>query len=193
MDTLDDLELVRLFQGGDATAFDEIVRRHRAMIYSAAHCVVRNARDAEEIAQETIVSAWRHLAAFRCQCKLRTWLFYISRRFALKRLRSSGYKLRGFLPLDAMAGARISFADFIASNDPLPGEELETAEMVDKVRAGMTLLSEEHRAVLTLRIVHEATYDQIATERSIPCGTVKSKISRARQSLRRKVSQEAFA
>jgi len=191
----DDETLVRLFQEGDARAFDEIVRRYRPKMCRVAERVLSNHADADDVVQQSLVSAWRSLGRFRGECSFSTWLFTITKRRAFNRYKSRWMRQRkASISLDAKIGeSEQSAADSVACKAPQPGDECETTELADSLTRGLERLSEEHREVLILRTVHHHSYEHIAAVRSIPVGTVKSKLSRARASLRMRVNQEVFA
>ena len=162
-------------RGGDASAFEELVRTYEAPVYRLAlrMCGGR-AEDAQEVAQEAFLAAWRGLPRFRGQCRFSSWLYKLTANAAVDHLRREKRRPAA-VPLEN-AGEPV---------DPhTPQEELERRELHRAVQQALDRLTPEHREVLILREIHQLRYDEIADSLSLDVGTVKSRISRARKQLR---------
>ena len=182
-----DAELVRRFNAGDASAFDEIVHRHREKIFVATLSLLRNRADAEEIAQDTFIRAHRGLANFRGDSSLATWLHRIALNLARNRYWYFFRRRRHLtLSLDCAVGAdgTATFSDLIAAESPSPARSAATTEFTTLVADCMKKLDAAHREILTHRNLLDRSYDEIARALGIKVGTVKSRIARARGSLR---------
>jgi RNA polymerase sigma-70 factor (ECF subfamily) len=182
-----DAELVRRFNEGDEDAFVEIVGRYRGKIVAIALGHLRNHADADEIAQDTFIRAHRGLARFRGDSSLATWLHRIA--FNLSRNRFKYYRCRrhhAMLSLDRAFSDdnQTSFADLIASEAPSPAREATAGEFSELVVSCMEKLCARQREILVLRNGLNRSYDEIALSLGISIGTVKSRIGRARESLR---------
>jgi RNA polymerase sigma-70 factor (ECF subfamily) len=182
-----DATLVQRFNAGDEAAFVEIVTRYRARMLQAALGLLRNRADAEEIAQDTFIRAHRGLAKFRGDSSLAAWLYRIA--LNLSRNRYWYYFRRrrhATLPLDAAfsEGNDASFADLVASDAPSPVHAAATSEFAAIVTGCMDQLPAGQREILTLRNVQQHTYGHISRTLGIRVGTAKSRIARARTSLR---------
>ena len=133
-----DAELVRRFNTGDEEAFVEIVRRHRGKMFAIALSLLRNSADAEEIAQDTFIRAYRGLADFRGESSLATWLHRIALNLARNRY---AYFLRrrrhATLSLDSVisADSHATFSDMIASDAPNSVHEVAWGEFSEMVAA----------------------------------------------------------
>jgi RNA polymerase sigma-70 factor (ECF subfamily) len=186
-EALHDVTLVRRFNAGDAAAFTEIIARYRVKMLSLAFALLRNHGDAEEIAQDTFIRAHRALANFRGDSSLATWLHRITLNLArnrywhfFRRRRHMTQSLdRAFS--DQNAG---TFADVIACDGPSPVRETTTREFSTLIDTCMGRLSAGQRDILTRRTVLNLSYDEISAALGINIGTVKSRIARARESLR---------
>jgi RNA polymerase sigma-70 factor (ECF subfamily) len=138
-----------------------------------------NPADAEDATQETFIKAYRGLRHFRCECALYTWLYRIACNCAGNLLRA---RRRDFL------NNTIDLADFRdAARHPTrlrelatPEELALTADIRGTVNIALDELSEEHRAVITMREIDGLSYEEIASVMCIPVGTVRSRIFRAR-------------
>ena len=182
-----DCRLIQRFNGGDAAAFDEIVIRYRARIHALAGRFLRNDADAEEVAQDTFVRAYRGLSRFRGESSLATWLHRIAVNLARNRYwyffrRRKHMTLSLDCPLGTESDA--TFADLVASDEANPARDAATGEFVVLVAACMEQLETGHREILTLRNQLHRSYDEIARQLGINPGTVKSRIARARGKLR---------
>lgn len=171
--------LVRAAAGGDEDAFAELVRLHEKKVYNLALRICGNAEDACDAAQEAFISAWRGLPDFRGEAGFPTWLYRLTSNAAIDLLRGNK-KRRGTFSLD----------DADAGIDPVDGglspqEWAEGAELREAVAAGLALLSEDHRQALLLREMQQLRYEEIASALGVDLGTVKSRISRAREALRK--------
>lgn len=182
-----DAELVLRFNAGDATAFDEIVGRYREKIFAATLSMLRNRADAEEITQDTFIRAHRGLARFRGDSSLSTWLHRIALNLARNRYWYFFRRRRHLtLSLDCAVGTdgTATFADLIAAESPSPARSAATQEFTALISACMKKLDAAHREILTHRNLLDRSYDEIADALGIKVGTVKSRIARARASLR---------
>jgi RNA polymerase sigma-70 factor (ECF subfamily) len=186
-----DSELVRRFVGGDESAFVEIVRRYEAKILAIAQSLLHNIADAEEITQDTFVRAYRSLARFRGDSSLATWLHRIAVNLARNRYWYFFRRRRhATLSLDRPIGEEgdATLADLLGSDAPDPARTTSREEFASLVALCMEQLEPHHRDVLVLRNLHNRSYDQIAEQLGINVGTVKSRIARARESLRARLA-----
>jgi RNA polymerase sigma-70 factor (ECF subfamily) len=186
-EALYDAGLVARFNAGDASAFVEIVARYRDRLFAVAFAMLKNRSDAEEIAQDTFIRAHRGLAKFRGDASLATWLHRITLNLARNRYWYFFRRRRhATLSLDsAFSGAgTATFADLVATDAAGPVREAVAGEFVDLIGTCMGRLGERQREILNLRNTLNRSYGEIARELGISVGTVKSRIARARESLR---------
>jgi RNA polymerase sigma-70 factor (ECF subfamily) len=187
-----DAALVQRANAGDETAFVEIMSRYRGKIFNVALGLLRNRADAEEITQDTFVRAYRGLARFRGDSSLATWLHHIAVNLARNRYWYFFRRRRqDSLSLDYCVGetGEGTFADLIAADASDPAQERARSEFAELVAACMEKLDPKHREVLNMRNVLSLPYDEIAKTLGINVGTVKSRIARARESLRERLGE----
>ena len=172
-------ELARSAAGGDEESFARLVSLHEKRVYTLALRMTGDREDAEDVAQEAFLSAWRGLPSFRGEAGFSTWLYRLTSNAAIDQLRK-GKRQReeaslddGDLPLD------------VPDRQPGPQEAAESAELQRAVADGLRELSEDHRQILLLREYQGLSYDEIAQALEVDLGTVKSRISRARRALRK--------
>jgi RNA polymerase sigma-70 factor (ECF subfamily) len=174
----DEIELVRRARDGDRPAFDRLVTLHMPQVWATVWRVLRHREDTEDVVQEVFVTAHRALSGFRGDAKVGTWLHRIAVTRALNHLERAEEKLRrasDSIDLDAMDGP-------IGIGTPLTS--LEAKDLMRRLADCLEKLPAAWRVVLALRDAEERTYEQIAETLRIELGTVRSRLSRARTSLK---------
>ena len=170
-------ELVRRAQGGDTAAFETLVLAHQTLAYNLALRALGNEQEAEDAAQEAFVRAWLALPNFRGQARFGTWLYRIVTNLCCNRhprLR------RELLALGDDAASDIP--DESPATDP--ASSLEAEERRAFLHRQIDALPESYRMLVTLRFQNELSYEDIASALSLPLGTVKTGLYRARARLR---------
>ena len=180
-----DAALVCRFNAGDQAAFVEIVSRYRGKMFSIALRHLRNHADAEEIAQDTFIRAYRGLARFRGDSSLASWLHRIAFNLARNRYRYF-FRRHETLSFDCALSddSTATIADLVTSDVPDPAREAANREFFAHVTVCMEKLSAHQREILTLRNLLHYSYEEIAATLGLSRGTVKSRITRARKNLR---------
>jgi RNA polymerase sigma-70 factor (ECF subfamily) len=192
-EAIQDAELVGRFNAGDESAFTEIMNRHTSRIFAAAMGLLHNRADAEEIVQDTFVRAHRGFARFRGDCSVATWLHRIAVNLARNRYWYYFRRRRSAtLSLDAAMGedGDSTFSDLVSTAEPDPAQESSRNEFLEAVERSMERLEPSCRKILTMRTILDQSYEEIAANLGINVGTVKSRIARARERLRRHLAQE---
>ncbi|MFM9031540.1 MAG: sigma-70 family RNA polymerase sigma factor [Opitutaceae bacterium] len=188
-----DRVLVDRFRSGDESAFNEMVARHRDRIYGMVHQLLRNHQDAEEVTQDAFIRAHRGLANFRGDAAFSTWLYQIATNLARNRYWYWWRRKRDrSVSFDAPVGEDndMTLADIIPAEVDSPDEVTVNEEFVSRISKGMDRLSSGHREILVLRNVKNLSYEEISAILGISVGTVKSRIARARESLRSKLGED---
>ena len=186
-EALVDVELVRRCNAGDESAFVQIMTRYRERMFSVAFSMLRNHADAEEITQDTFIRAHRGLAKFRGDASLATWLHRIALNLSRNRYWYFYRRRRhATVSLDSSFSDenQATFSDLVASDEAGPARETVTSEFSELVAQCMKQLGDRPREILVLRNSLNHSYGEIATQLGINVGTVKSRIARARESLR---------
>lgn len=188
-----DRTLVDRFKNGDQTAFDEMVQRYWDRIYAMVHQLLRNPQDAEEVTQDAFIRAHRGLVNFRGESSFSTWLYQIATNLARNRYwywwrRKRDHTISFDQPMGPDNDTPLS--EVFAAEMETPDDVTVTQELVDRIAQGMERLSAKHREILILRNVKNLAYEEIASILGISVGTVKSRIARARESLREKLGDD---
>lgn len=174
-----DAALVARARKGDQAAFEQLVRRHQRYVFNVAYRVLGDAAEAEDVTQEAFVRAWRGLAGFREQARFTTWLYRITHNLCLNRLPKLRRELLQVEPLE----------DILDDAAPTPPDLLEAQEQMALLHAELERMPEKYRLVLSLRYLQHLSYEEIATALSIPLGTIKTHIHRARRLLADRVRE----
>ena len=187
METESDQLALDRARNGDAGAYNELVLKYQGRIFSKVFSMLRNRQDAEEITQDTFIRAYRVLSSFRGTANFSSWIYQIGINLAHNRYWYWRRRKRNeSMSLDANIGEDMgaTLHDIIADNAQGPGGEVDQNEFVKKVGECMEQLKPEHAHILTMRNVQNMSYEEIAEELGLSIGTVKSRINRARESLR---------
>ena len=169
---LSDTELVELATN-DLAAFGELVRRHQDFVYGAALRIVRNPVMAQDLAQEAFVRAHRALGGFRGQSQVRSWLYRIATNLAL-----NAVQRRKEYPSD-------SLPDQPARRDP--ARDTEVSALRHELESAISELPDKLKKPLVLREYEHMSYQEIADALDLPINTVRTRILRARRSLRERM------
>lgn len=188
-----DQVLVARYRDGDNSAFDEMVTLYWDRIFSRAFKLLNNREDAEEVTQDTFIRARKGLENFRGEAAFSTWLYQIATNLARNKYWYWWRRKRGAsLSIDQSLAedSSLTLCDLLPAEGQTPGEATVTQEFIDRVGTCMHHLSPKHREILILRNVKDLSYEEIADELGISVGTVKSRIARARDSLRAELGSD---
>ena len=181
-DERSDAEIVEAVLTGQTEAYAALVRRYQRRLYGVARRMVRSHDDADDVAQEAFVRAYQSLHTFDVSRQFYTWLCRIAMNLAInladrRRRRAT----------DSLDEHRES-----AGHEPVAAEDsserAEHAELARAVERSLAGLPDGMREVFILRAFDDLSYDEIAEVLGIPCGTVMSRLARARERLRERLS-----
>lgn len=178
--TLEDAKLAERAKGGDAAAYEQLVRLHETVAFRAAYVITGDAAEAEDAAQEAFVKAYRALGRFRSGAPFRPWLLSIVANEARNRRKA--------------AGRREGLALRAAAQGPVESESPEAAVIAAEQRAELLLavegLSEADRLAIASRYFLGHSEEEMAATLGCARGTVKSRLSRAIGRLRKRMTEE---
>ena len=175
--------LIRRAQRGDADAFEQLLLEHQKNVYNLCYRMAGNPDDAMDLSQETFLRAWRCLDQYQFASAFSTWLYRLCSNICIDFLRKRRRQQTVPLTFEGADGEEQTYA--VPDAQPLPEEQVELKLTRETLQAAMAQLLPEHRAVLQLRVVNEMSYEQIADVLDIQIGTVKSRLSRARNQLKK--------
>ena len=177
-------DLVTRVCQGDAEAFRLIFERYSRPVISFIFDMVNDRSLAEELTQETFVRAFRSIHTMRRETKLSTWLFGIARNVARESLRAR-----------ARANNHVDLGDKsvmdLSDQKPVPVDGLLSKELNEMIRRSLAALDEDKRLVFTLKVLHQCSYEEIATITGFSLAKLKTDLHRARAEMRKRISSYA--
>lgn len=173
---------------GDQKAYEEIVKEYHERIYHFIYKMVKDGAQAQDLTQVTFIKAFRALASFNSEYAFSTWLYKIAANNCIDYFRKK--KLRTYsldTPIQGKDGElQRDYADF----EQNPEKELISRERDMHIEEAINSLPEKYRAAILLRHAQDKSYEEIAEELSLPLGTVKVRIFRAREMLKKKLKEQ---
>jgi RNA polymerase sigma-70 factor (ECF subfamily) len=179
--------LVSRSKAGDIAAFEELIGAYQKKIFNLAYRIIGNYDDAADLAQEALIRIFRSIGGFKEQSSFSTWIYRITTNVCLDEIRKRKSKKEYSLDEEVQVDDG-QLKRQVMSEDPGPDEVFEREELRSMVKDAIDKLPEEQRIVITLRDIQGLSYDEIAEVLDCPGGTVKSRISRARQALKKVLS-----
>lgn len=182
LDPADERSLVRLAQAGDLSAYDQLVRLYQERIYATVYHMTANHDDANDLAQEAFIKAFRAINSFKGDSSFFTWVYRIAVNKTINFLKQR--KRRPQMSLNDL--------DFNAEHDPdlfalisekNPRRDLNLSELQQKLNEALQKLSHIHRLVVTLHDIQGLSHDEISKIMDCNTGTVRSRLFYARQQL----------
>jgi RNA polymerase sigma-70 factor, ECF subfamily len=183
-----DLSLVRRVQRGDKGAFDALVLKYQHKLVKLVMRYVRNPAEAEDIAQEAFIKAYRALPQFRGDSAFYTWLYRIAINTAKNAVVSRDRSPIGY-DLDRHSSDESYDMQGRMKDSETPEALVLTDEIRTTVNAAIDALPEDLRTAIVLRELEGLSYEEIAATMDCPVGTVRSRIFRAREAIDRRLRE----
>ncbi|MDP8215135.1 MAG: sigma-70 family RNA polymerase sigma factor [Candidatus Euphemobacter frigidus] len=182
-----DTDLVRAFLAGDKVAFDRLVLKYQNRVFNTCYRLLGNYEEANDSAQDIFVKVFRSLKRFRFESSFSTWIYRIAVNTCRNKLRSLQYRYRRkMIRIDEQKDPEEeSYAIEIGDESQSPVKELERKEKGILIQKAIDSLPEGQKTMIVLRDIEGLTYDEIATVTGLNPGTVRSKLARGRQKLRK--------
>lgn len=188
LEAASDQSIVELVQQGDKEAYNILVLRYQHKVCDIAYKYVNNYVDANDVAQESFIRAYRALANFRGESSFYTWLYRIVCNTA-KSFLEQNQKHRYSVDVDDPDFDSQQDVRGLLTTNESPDALLESDELQKIIRQAMDELPEDLKRAIVLREVEEMSYEDIALIMDTPIGTVRSRIFRARQYIEDKMAQ----
>ena len=180
---VDEATLIRRVQDGERDLFYELIRPYERRVYSAALAILRNPADAEDVSQEAMLKALRHIRQFRAEARFSTWLIQIAVNEARMHRRKDHVEV-----IEPIADRRDEEGNYsprdFADWREIPSESLERKEIREKLAEALGSLGEIYREVFVLRDMQHLSIEETAQALGISAASVKTRLLRARLMLR---------
>ncbi|WP_249598878.1 RNA polymerase sigma factor SigW [Peribacillus frigoritolerans] len=170
---------------GDHNAFGEIVEIYKDKVFQICFRMLGNRQEAEDLAQEAFVRAYVNIRSFNITMKFSTWLYRIATNLCIDRLRKK--KPDYYLDAEVAGTEGLNMYSQIASDMAKPEEEVESLELQETLQVEIMKLPEKYRSVIVLKYIEELSLKEISEILDLPVGTVKTRIHRGREALRKQL------
>ncbi|MFJ7995168.1 RNA polymerase sigma factor SigW [Peribacillus frigoritolerans] len=170
---------------GDHNAFGEIVEIYKDKVFQICFRMLGNRQEAEDLAQEAFVRAYVNIRSFNITMKFSTWLYRIATNLCIDRLRKK--KPDYYLDAEVAGTEGLNMYSQIASDMAKPEEEVESLELQETIQVEIMKLPEKYRSVIVLKYIEELSLKEISEVLDLPVGTVKTRIHRGREALRKQL------
>jgi RNA polymerase sigma-70 factor (ECF subfamily) len=184
-------QFIERLKRGDAAAFETLVNERSGEIYGLLYRLTENVEEARDLTQETFLRAFQSIAHFRGESDLRTWIYRIAINQARNRWRWWRRRRReATISIDApeIGGGRLGLVETLKANTIRdPEQDTLLSERERALKKALSSLKRVYREAVILRDIEGFAYEEIATTLDISVGTVKSRLARGRQELRRKL------
>ena len=177
-----EMAVIRRAQQGDTEAFEMLLSAYEKPVYNLCLRMTGNAEDAADLTQEAFLKIWRGLGNYKFESSFSTWVYRLTTNVSIDFLRGKKRRQTVSITVEEEDGA----AELeVPDPAPLPEEQLLHREKKAQIASAMNQLDEEARLILTLRILEDLSYEEIARVTGLKDGTVKSRLARARLKLKK--------
>ena len=170
---------------GDQNAYGEIVELYKDKIFQLCFRMLGNRHEAEDVAQEAFIRAYVNIQGFNQKKKFSSWIYRIATNLCIDRIRKK--KPDYFLDAEVPGTEGLNMYSQISSDNPLPEEKLVSLELQETVQREIANLPEKYRAVIVLKYIEELSLNEISEILDLPLGTVKTRMHRGREFLRKQL------
>ena len=185
-----DFELVRKAKSGDGRAYEILMEQYHDAVFNIVYRMVRNKQEAEDLTQETFIKAYNSINLFNEEYAFSTWLFKIATNHCIDFFRKR--KLKTYSMDEPVQYKEDEIKHEYASDDPTMEHRMIDSEKSRLIREAINKLPEKYRMAIILRHHEEKSYDEIAQILNLPLGTVKARIFRAREMLKKHLKDMLF-
>ena len=170
---------------GDQNAFAELVELYKDKVFQICYRMLGNRHEAEDIAQEAFIRAFVNIETFNQKRKFSTWLFRIATNLCIDRIRKK--KPDYFLDAEVAGTEGLTMYSQVAADVQLPEDEVENMELQETIQLEISKLPEKYRSVIVLKYIEELPLQEISEILDLPLGTVKTRVHRGREALRKQL------
>jgi RNA polymerase sigma-70 factor (ECF subfamily) len=189
-DWTEDLQLVGRLQSGEETAYEELIERFQQPIYSLVLRLVDDQSEASDVTQDVFLKVFRSIGSFRGQSSLKTWIYRIGVNEAHNRRRWFGRHRRPEVGLETQEEGSRGLIDSLCDRSRSPYDQALNQEWRTAINKALDGLNPVFRSAVVLRDIEDLSYEEIADVLEVSLGTVKSRILRGREALRRSLTEQ---
>lgn len=184
MDSRRDRKLVRALRSRDEDAFCDLVQQHQHKVFNIVFRILGDRHEAEDVAQEVFITVFKHIDQFRGDSKFSTWLYRIATNHARNRIKYLSRRVRKkHQELDDTPEGEL-MENPLSSSVERPDKQAQANQLEKIIQIGLSELQAEHREIIVLRDIENLTYQEISEITGLAQGTVKSRLFRARVTLK---------
>lgn len=180
--------LAKLAAGGDRNAFAELVDLYKDKIYHLAYRMLYNQQEAEDIVQETFLRVFKNLDRYDQNQKFSTWIFRIGTNLCIDRLRRR--KMTYSLDAQITDSEGVNGYGMLSDDELGPEGKVVLSETQQQIRKAIDALPEKYKSIVILRYLHDLSLQEIGDILQMPVTTVKTRVHRGREFLRKRLEQE---
>lgn len=178
---------------GDVSAFERLVRKYEKYVCTTVYSVVRNYDDSLDIAQEVFLKLYHNIGSFKEESSFSSWLYRIAKNSALDFLRKERNTRQNIsLVTESSDGEEVQMEIADTSDKSSPEASMLQKERNELLYSALNELSDEHKEIILLRDINGYAYEEITGILGIEQGTVKSRLFRARENLRKILSEKNY-
>ncbi|MCM3217497.1 RNA polymerase sigma factor SigW [Niallia taxi] len=170
---------------GDQNAFGDIIDIYKDKVFQICYRMLGNRHEAEDISQEAFLRAYVNINRFNMDLKFSTWLYRIATNLCIDRIRKK--KPDYYLDAEVPGTDGLNMYSQISSDTRLPEEDVESLELQALIQREISKLPEKYRSVIVLKYIEELSLNEISEILELPLGTVKTRIHRGREALRKQL------
>lgn len=186
---LTDARLAIMAREGDRGAFAQLVELYKGKLFQLAYRMLGNRQEAEDVVQETFMRMYEHLERYNPSLKFSTWIYRIASNLCIDRLRR---RRRSAFSLDAetVEGEGLDGYSLLKSDEPDAEQRMIISERRQAILRAMDSLPPKYKTAMALKYYHDMSLQEISDILNIPVATVKTRIHRGREFLRRKLEKD---
>ena len=189
MNEINEEQLVKFAKKGDVEAFEKLISQYEKKIYALCLHLLKDPEEAYDAAQEVCIKVWRQLEGFEGQAKFSTWLYRIGTNQCLDIIRKNKKRSKDISLFQKDEGSEEEWMIEGPHEEEGVAETVEKKALQEVVKLGISELKEDYQVIITLRDIEEHSYEEIADVLELSLGTVKSRLARARQALKKILGQ----
>jgi len=172
---------------GDQNAFNDIVELYKDKVYQICYRMLGSKHEAEDVAQEVFIRAYTNILSYKQERKFSSWLFRIATNLCIDRIRKK--KPDYYLDAEISGTDGLTMYSTIAIDEKLPDTKVEELELQEIIHRAILRLPEKYRVVIVLKYIEELSLNEISDILDMPLGTVKTRIHRGREALRKQLKK----